>query len=141
MLNWMELPYQPIQFVDKSDDIVAIEIIAPIVFLWAHMCQVSLPKCILKIQCPLLHSSINVEWLFKSHVDKIELNLISHLSFGKSCYFSDGATNISEKIHFVHPISIFWKKFWINHVMKYHNLVVTHIGAHVETVRYFWFYS
>ena len=27
MLNWMELPYQPIKFVDKSDDIVAIEII------------------------------------------------------------------------------------------------------------------
>ena len=137
----MELPYQPIQFVDKSDDVVAIEIIAPIVFRWAHMYQVSLPKCILKLQCPLLHSSIDVEWLFTSHVDKIELNLVSNVSFRKSCYFSDGATQIREKIHFVHPISIFWKKFWIDHVMKYHNLVVTYIGAHVETVRYFWFYS
>ena len=125
----MEIPYQPIQFVDNSDYVVAIEIIASIVFRWVHMCPVSLPKFILKIQCPLLHSSIDVEWLFKSHVDKIELNLISHVSFGKSCYFSDGATRISEKIHFVHPVSIFWKKFWINHVMKYHNLVVNYTGA------------
>ena len=95
----MELPYQPIQFVDKSDDVVAIEVFAPMVFRWAHMCQVSLPKCILKIQCPL-HSSIDVEWLFKSHIDNIELNLTSHFSCGKSCYFSDDTTQISEKIHF-----------------------------------------